>query len=310
MQPILIPCVLQAMKQQRPKRQRRAIVSDGEPSNPPECGCEMPPVGYASQSAKALSFSLLPVGCGIVSTHNALALLGQPMHLSVIAGAFLMAKHGELRTGLSPLKLHACIELLLAHARLDCGTRLVELASVGMLRPGTLIYVRSSLMCHFALPNVFDPPEHPFTPQEPESHIVMVEGVGDNTVTVINPDTGTTGEDQQWGRFTVTWDQLYQVWHTTRHDGSTTERVAIILEPGKSMRGVTEGIAPRNMARTKQVVEAEQQGASAQPSPDRIAPSNWPMDQVIAPCTVLADDLVCRRSLQAPPVSIRCTRSD
>ena len=270
----------------------------------------MPPVGYASQSAKALSFSLLPVGCGIVSTHNALALLGQPMHLSVIAGAFLMAKHGELRTGLSPLKLHACIELLLAHARLDCGTRLVELASVGMLRPGTLIYVRSSLMCHFALPNVFDPPEHPFTPQEPESHIVMVEGVGDNTVTVINPDTGTTGEDQQWGRFTVTWDQLYQVWHTTRHDGSTTERVAIILEPGKSMRGVTEGIAPRNMARTKQVVEAEQQGASAQPSPDRIAPSNWPMDQVIAPCTVLADDLVCRRSLQAPPVSIRCTRSD
>ena len=91
----------------------------------------------------------------------------------------------------SPLKLHACIELLLAHARLDCGTRLVELASVDMLRPGTLIYVRSSLMCHFALPNVFDPPEHPFTPQEPESHIVMVEGVGDNTVTVINPDTAT-----------------------------------------------------------------------------------------------------------------------
>ena len=172
-----------------------------------------------------------------------------------------MVKHGELRTGLSPLKLHACIELLLAHARLDCGTRLVELASVDMLRPGTLIYVRSSLMCHFALPNVFDPPEHPFTPQEPESHIVMVEGVGDNTVTVINPDTGTTGEDQQWGRFTVTWGQLYQVWHTTRHDGSTTERVAIILEPGKSMRGVTEGIAPRNMARMNGTAADERGGA-------------------------------------------------
>ena len=191
-------------------------------------------VGYASQSAKALTFSLLDVGCGIISTHNALALLRMPIHLSVIAGAFLMVKQGGLRTGLSPVKLHACIELLLAHAQLDCGTRLVEPASVGMLQPGTLIYVRSSLMCHFALPNVFGPPEDPFAPEEPESHIVMVEDVGDNMVTVINPDTSTQGGDQQWGRFTFTWGQLHQVWHTTRHDGSTTDRVAIILEPSSA----------------------------------------------------------------------------
>ena len=42
---------------------------------------------------------------------------------------------------------------------------------------------------------------------------------------------GTTGEDQQWGRFTVTWDQLYQVWHTTRHDGSTAHNQQPLMPP-------------------------------------------------------------------------------
>ena len=179
---------------------------------------------YAAQSEAALTFQLLDIGCGIVSIHNALVLLEVPMHISVVAGAFMMLKGGDLNGGLSPAELHDLVSMLLQHA--PCGLQciLVEPATVQVLQPGSLIHVSGTALAHTCLPELFQ--EVP----GPDSHIVMVESVEHSTITVINPDVGTSGGDQQWGRFVISHADLMRVWRTVRHDLSETCRAAVILQ--------------------------------------------------------------------------------
>ena len=179
-----------------------------------------------SQNAANLTFQLLDVGCGIVSAFNALQLLQHPVDISIIAGAFMMVKCGDLHSGVGPVQLHHCIDMVLRHTKSDLQVRLVEPANVGMLRPGSLIYVQSALLGHVCLPDIFGAVDS----KGPDSHIVMVEQIHQNGVTVINPDTSDTGCDMQWGRFKLTHEHLHQVWRSSRADGSGTTQAAIILE--------------------------------------------------------------------------------
>jgi hypothetical protein len=184
---------------------------------------------YASQSAATLTFHLLEVGCGIVGVHNAFALLGSPIHMSVVSGAFMMLKNGDVRNGLSPMELFHLVTMLLKHA--PCGIQCtpVEPASVNMLTPGALLHVSSVKLAHLCLPAIFDVP---MDAHRPDSHIVMVERVNDVTITIINPDVGVDGTDQEWGRFVLSHQELYQAWSSTRHDSSITCRAALILALG------------------------------------------------------------------------------
>lgn len=184
---------------------------------------------YASQSAATLTFHLLEVGCGIVGVHNAFALLGSPIHMSVVSGAFMMLKNGDVRNGLSPMELFHLVTMLLKHAPCGIQCRSVEPANVNMLTPGALLHVSSVKLAHLCLPAIFDVP---MDAHRPDSHIVMVERLNDVTITIINPDVGVDGTDQEWGRFVLSHQELYQAWRSTRHDSSITRRAALIFALG------------------------------------------------------------------------------
>ena len=80
-----------------------------------------------SQNAANLTFQLLDVGCGIVSAFNALQLLQHPVDISIIAGAFMMVKCGDLHSGVGPVQLHHCIGMVLRHTKSDLQVRLVDI---------------------------------------------------------------------------------------------------------------------------------------------------------------------------------------
>lgn len=65
-----------------------------------------------------------------------------------------------------------------------------------------------------------------------DSHIVTVESIGTQGVTVINPYNRNAGRGFRknvWGRMFVPWDRLDSIWQTTRHDLSRTRKAAVLI---------------------------------------------------------------------------------
>jgi hypothetical protein len=180
---------------------------------------------YASQDDITLSINVVDTGCGIICVHNMFVLFQMEIPTSVIMGAFLMVKKGNLDGGLSPIELFDMIMMVIHSSRCSLRCELIASATIHKLCAGSLVYVNGAALASICLPTVFNAPDDM---ESANSHIVMVEAVSKDGITIINPDTGCDGQDKEWGRFIISVEEMESVWKTIRHDMSTTEHTAII----------------------------------------------------------------------------------
>ena len=110
---------------------------------------------------------------------------------------------------------------------------LVEPCAFERLEAGDLLYISS-----VGLINVQEGGDE-FEAAEFDSHIVVVERVTRTSLTVINPDCKQVGSGftyDSWGRMKIPASKLDSIWKTTRSDGVTTDRAAVLLR-GTKKRG-------------------------------------------------------------------------
>jgi hypothetical protein len=188
-------------------------------------------ISYYSQDERACGEDV-EWACGPVTLANSLILLGlASYHHQVPPSSIIQRvksgkgpKEVKKRVGMAPYELR---DLAMLFVEPELVATLQHPCSVDDLRRGDLIYVNS-----IALKNAQGGVQ--YEDSVVDSHIVLVERVSSEGVFVINPDcrrSGTGFQHNKWGRMVIKIDLLEQVWQSTREDGSTTVRAAVLLRP-------------------------------------------------------------------------------
>jgi hypothetical protein len=190
-------------------------------------------INYFSQNRETCGDGV-ETACGPVSLANSLLTLRAssmpPPSLPDIICLASTPTLGRLRDsfGIGPEELCA----LSAKAGMTYGlhARVVEPCDVSELEAGDLMYVSS-----IALKNAQGCVQ--FEDAKTDSHIVMVERIEPNTITVINPDCRRCGhgfQNNKWGRMHISKYDVDKVWMSTRGNGTHTCKAAVLLR-GSSM---------------------------------------------------------------------------
>ena len=203
----------------------RHVFDDGERQDD---GATMPE--FYSQDERTCGSLYVDVACGPVSLANSLKLLGYHVVVEEVCRAVEEPSLNR-RIGLHPTALRelACK----VGSRFGIEATLVEPCTYQELRPGDLIYLNS-----VGLKNLQG--GYQYVDAEFDSHIVMVERATAEYLKVINPDCRQVGDDfhhDVWGRMHIAASDLDTIWKTSRVDGMTTKKVAVLLRaiiPGET----------------------------------------------------------------------------
>jgi hypothetical protein len=184
-------------------------------------------IEYFSQNSDACG-DAVDKACGAVSLANSLkyrALEGKDTTPKEIIYRASRPPAGPLRDrpGLSPDEL--CALATAVGQTHGMTAMLSQPCKVSDLAAGDLMYVGSIPLKNAQGGNEYEDAEF-------DSHIVMVESMEPQCVVVVNPDCRKCGAGFRhniWGRMRIPLAQLETVWMTTRSDGTTTTRAAVLL---------------------------------------------------------------------------------
>ena len=177
--------------------------------------------GYYGQDKETCGHHV-DVACGPVSLANSLLMRGHDVDPKELCNAVVGPTLNH-RLGLRPTELRQ----LSKDAGINFGisAHLAEPCSFEVLQAGDLIYINS-----VGLKNLQGGYE--YEASEYDSHIVVVEHVSRTSLTVINPDCKKVGKGfthDSWGRMKIPAKKLDSIWSTTRSDGFTTKKAAVLI---------------------------------------------------------------------------------